>query len=166
MMDGMPPVVRRHGPLALTHLACLVLAVSEFTTLYQVKIITVTRDVSTVGAHHGYALLILAVAAAVMAVGAVRGGSRPAAFAVLAIAVAALVIALAVDLPVVDEEGTYGRDYEQARAQPAVGFYLETAGAVLLLFSAVVLLVVRPEGRTAPARPAASEPEADASSPA
>jgi cytochrome bd-type quinol oxidase subunit 1 len=143
-MRAMRPVVRRDGPLALALVACLLLIVAEFTTLYQVRIITVVKDVSTVGAHHGYALLVLAVAAAAMAYAATRGRSRPAALALLAIAVVALVIVAAVDLPVVDEEGTYGRDYEQARAQAATGFYLETAGAALLLFSAVTVLVLPP----------------------
>ncbi len=152
MMRGMPPVVRRHGPLALALLACLLLVVAEFTTLYEVRIITVVRDVTTAGSHHGFALLILAFAAAAMAYGATRGGSRPAALALVALAVAALVVILAIDLPVVDEEGTFGRDYEQARAQAATGFFLETAGAVLLLFSAVLILVLPRAERPAPRR--------------
>src|SRR3954453_10586205 len=106
----MPPAIRRHGPLALALLGCLLLAVAEFTDLYSIHVITVTVKSATVGSHHGYALLIIALAAAAMAVGATRGGSRPAAVALLVLAVAALVIALAVDLPVVDETGLYGRD--------------------------------------------------------
>jgi hypothetical protein len=145
------PLVRRNGPLALALIACALLIVAEFTDLYSIRVITVTVDSTTVGAHHGYALLIVALAAAAMAVGATRGGSRPAALALLVLAIAALVIALAVDLPVVDEEGIYGRDFEQARAQAEIGFRLETAGAILLLFSAVLTLVLPPrrdEART------------------
>src|SRR3954466_11231020 len=93
--------LRRHGPLALALVACLLLAVAEFTHLYSIRIITVTKATGTVGAHHGYALLVIAVAGAAMAVGAARGGSRPAAIALLVLAIAALVIALAVDLPAV-----------------------------------------------------------------
>ena len=140
--DGpMPPVLRRNGPLALALVACLLLAVAEFTPLYSIHVITVTVKSATVGSHHGYAMLIVALAAAAMAVGATRGGSRPAAFGLLVLAVVALVIAFAIDLPVVDDTGLYGRDFERAVAQPAIGFKLETAGAVLLLLSALVILL-------------------------
>lgn len=152
----MPPAIRRHGPLVLALLGCLLLAVAEFTDLYSIHVITVTVKSATVGSHHGYALLIVAIAAAAMAVGATRGGSRPAAVALLALAIAALVIALAVDLPVVDDTGLYGRDFEQARAQAEIGFKLETAGAIVLLLSAVAILVLGIGRRSAPerARPA------------
>ena len=74
--------------------------------------------------------------------------------------VAALLIVLLVDLPDVDAKGLYGRDYEQAEASAATGFYLETAGAILLLFAGVITAVLgarRPE----PAR-REREPVADA----
>jgi hypothetical protein len=146
----MPPAIRRHGPLFVALLGCLLLAVAEFTNLYSIHVITVTVKSATVGSHHGYALLIIAIAAAAMAVGATRGGSRPAAVALLALAAAALVIALAVDLPVVDDTGLYGRDFEQARAQAEIGFKLETAGAIVLLLGAGAILVLRaPRPRTA-----------------
>jgi hypothetical protein len=147
----MPPAIRRHGPLSLALLGCLLLAVAEFTELYSIHVITVTVKSATVGSHHGYALLVIAVAAAAMAFGAARGGSRPAAAALILLAVAALVIALAIDLPVVDDTGLYGRDFEQARAQAEIGFKLETAGAVLLLLSAVAILVLRPADEAEPA---------------
>src|SRR4051794_15725907 len=100
-MHAMPPALRRHGLLGLALLACLLLVVSEFPALYSIHVITVTVKSATVGSHHGYALLIIGVAAGLMAVGATIGGSRPAALALVALALAALVIALAVDLPVV-----------------------------------------------------------------
>ena len=56
-----------------------------------------------------------------MAFGAWRG-SRPAAFAVAVLGLAALLIVLLVDLPDVDATGLYGRDYEQAEASAATGF--------------------------------------------
>jgi hypothetical protein len=143
----MPPVVRRHGLLALALVACVLLAVAEFTDLYSIHVITVTVHSATVGSHHGYALLVIAIVAALMAAGATLGGSRPAALALVALAIAALVIALAVDLPVVDDTGLYGRDFEQARAQAEIGFKLETAGAVLLLVAGVATLVLGPRGR-------------------
>src|SRR3954451_23715975 len=115
-MRRMSHAIRRYGPLALALVACVMLAVAEFTNLYSVHVITVTVAHGTVGAHHGYALLIIALAAAGMAYGATIGGSRPAAVGLLVLAVAALVIALAIDLPVVDDEGVWGRNFERARA--------------------------------------------------
>lgn len=126
---------RSHGPLALALVACALLAAAEFTDLYSVKALAVTVHTQSVGSHHGYALLIIAAVAALMAIGATRGGSRPAAYAVVGLAVTALAIALAVDLPVVDDEGLYGRDFEQARAQAEIGFRIETAGAIALLLA-------------------------------
>src|SRR3954454_13786656 len=143
----MPPAIRRHGPLSLALLGCLLLAVAEFTDLYSIHVIAVTVKSATVGSHHGYALLIIALAAGAMAFGAVRGGSRAAAIARLALPVAALVIALAIDLPFVDDTGLYGRDFEQARAQAEIGFKLATAGAIVLLGGAVLMLVSGPTRR-------------------
>jgi hypothetical protein len=126
----------------------------------------VTKPGVGVGSHHGYALLIIAVVAALMALGAWRG-SRPAAIAVAALGIAALLIVLLVDAPDVDATGLYGRDYEQARAAADTGFRLETVGAILLLFSGVVTSVlgqfaarkpVEPPGRLGP-RPGSLLPD-------
>jgi hypothetical protein len=133
--------VLRHVLLALTLAACLLLAVAEFTDLNHIEILTVTRSGVGVGGHHGYALLIIGVVAAAMALGAWRG-SRPAAFAVAVLGVAALLIVLIVDAPDVDATGLYGRNYEQARAVADTGFRLETIGAILLLFAGVVTSVL------------------------
>jgi hypothetical protein len=145
-------VLRRSLFPALALAGCLALLVAEFLDLYSIHVITVTVETGTVGGHHLYALAIVAVAAAAMILGAVRGGSRPAALALVALAVLALVIVLAVDLPVVDDTGLYGRDYEQARAQAETGFYVETAGAVLLLLGAVGLAVLGAGGARATGR--------------
>jgi len=138
--------VLRSALLAAALLACLLLAIAEFTDLNEIRIITVTEEGVGVGSHHGYALLIIALASAVMALGAHRG-SRPAAFALAALGVAALIVVLAVDLPDVDATGLYGRDYEQAESQAAIGFYLETAGAILLLVAGVLTAVLGPSLR-------------------
>jgi hypothetical protein len=135
--------VLRHVLLVLTLVACVLLAVAEFTDLNHIVIVTVTKPGVGVGGHHGYALLIIAVVAAVMALGAWRG-SRPAAIAVAALGIAALLIVLLVDAPDVDATGLYGRNYEQARAVADTGFRLETVGAILLLFSGVVTSVLGP----------------------
>jgi hypothetical protein len=144
--------VRRFGPLALALAGCGLLAIGEFSRLYEIKVITVVVHHATVGSHHGYALLVIAGLAAVLAFGAALGRSRPAAAALVVLAVAALAIALAVDLPVVNDTGLYGRNYEQAHAQAGSGFYLETAGAVVLLLGAVSALVLAPSRRALLAR--------------
>jgi hypothetical protein len=149
--------VLRPALFALAVVACVLLAVAEFLDLNSIRIITVTEEGIGVGSNHNYALLIIAVVAAVMAYGAFRG-SRPAAVALAVLGVAALLIVLLVDLPEVDEEGLYGRDYERAEAQAESGFYVETAGAILLLFSGVLTAVFG--GRPAEPRPA-REPAAD-----
>lgn len=135
--------------LVLALVACALLVVAEFTDLYSIRVITVTKKTAEVGAHHGYALLLVAVAAAFVAVVAQRTGSGLAAAALLALGVVALVIVLTVDLPVLDDTGVYGRDYESATAETGIGFKLETAGAVLLLFSAVTMVAFRPSAATA-----------------
>lgn len=148
----------RHGLLALALIACLLLAVAEFTYLNQIQILTVTRHGVKTGGHNGYSLLIIGVVGALMAVGAWRG-SRPAAFAMAALGLAALLIVLLVDAPDVKATGLYGRDFEQARASASVGFRLETIGAILLLFAGVLTSVVGTWSRSARARVA---PEAAA----
>lgn len=144
----------RIGPLVMALAGCVLLIVAEFMPLLEIRVITVVKETRTAGAHHGYALLVIALAAAFMAWGANVGGSRPAAFALLGLAIAALVVVLAVDLPKVDDAGLTRELYEQAQASPREGFYLESLGAVLLLLGAAATLVL---GRPAPpaARPAA-----------
>lgn len=122
---------------------CGLLVAGEFSTLYDVKVITVIKDTQGVGDNHGYALLIIAIAAAVMTFGATVGGSRPAGFALLALAVAGLAIALIIDLPNIDKTGLC-EAYESCETRPQSGFYLETLGAVLLLLASVGILVFRP----------------------
>lgn len=159
----------RHLLLALTIAACVLLAVAEFTDLYSIRTEGLGEVLKTgsAGGHHGYALLIVGVFAAVMAVGAWRG-SRPAAYAVAALGLAALLIVLIGDAPDLDETGKLGEEYE-ARAQGEIGFKLETAGAILLLFAGVITSVLQPtaggsrpdsrrrpgrrRGDSAPARP-------------
>lgn len=136
-------VLRRFGPLVLALIGCAVLVVAEFSDLYSIR----TRGVGdqltarNAGPQHGYALLIIAIAAALLAFGALRGGSRPAAGGVVALSLVALLIGLAVDLPDLDETGKFGQAYD-AVARGEVGFRLEITGAVLLLLAGVLMLVV------------------------
>ena len=136
--------ILRLGPLVLALAGCVLLVAAEFSTLTSVQVITVRKGSITGGEHHTYALAIIAVAAALMAWAATVGGSRPATWALLALAAAALGVVLLVDLPAVSEEGLVGTLYEQAKASPEIGFYLESAGAVVLFFAGVARLVLGP----------------------
>jgi hypothetical protein len=125
------------------------LAAAELTTLYEVRVVTAVPAGGTfsTGGHHGYALGVIAVAIVPMTFGAVLGGSRPAAIALLVLAAAALAIALAVDLPDVHETGLIGRTYDAARAEPRAGLYLEIAGGCTALAGSALILLARPRGR-------------------
>jgi len=138
-----PAPLVRYGLLLLLLAGAFLLVIAEFTTLYEVRAITALLETEKAGPHHNYALLIVGIALVPMAVGAVLGGSRPAAFAVLALAVVALGVALLLDRPDVDQTGLT-RTYESAEASPKAGFYLESLGAVLALIGAVGTLVLRP----------------------
>jgi hypothetical protein len=157
---GMLGTLRRLGPLGLSLAGSVLLVAAEFFRLYEVKVITVTVASQTVGAHHRYALLVIGVAALALAVLATR--YWPPSIALVLLGAAALVVVLAFDLPIVDDTGLYGKNYEQAAAQAGPGFYLETLGAVLLLLGAVAMAVFGPARA---ARPAATrEPVAPAAS--
>jgi hypothetical protein len=128
--------------------AALLIA-ADFSTLYDVRVVTAVPEGGSfsAGGHHGYALGVMAVGIVVMTLGAVLGGSRPAAFAVLALAAAALAIALAIDLPDVHETGLIGRTYDAAQAEPRAGLYLEIAGGCAALVGAALIVLARPGGR-------------------
>jgi hypothetical protein len=125
------------------------LVAAEFSTLYDVRVVTAVPEGGSfsTGDHHGYAQAVIAVAIVVMAAGAVLGGSRPAAVAVLVLAVGSLAIALLVDLPDVRKTGLIGRTYEAAVAEPRAGLYLEIAGACAALLGGVLILLARPAPR-------------------
>src|SRR3954452_16499286 len=120
--------------LALVGLCgAVLLIVSEFTTVTHVKVITVVLPGSSVSGfdQNDGAMLILGIAALPMLLGAALGASRPAMAAVALIGLIGLLIALVGDLPDVTKVGTIQRErYEDAKAEPQIGFYLETLGAV------------------------------------
>jgi hypothetical protein len=148
----------------------IALAVSEFSTIASVHIsqgsCEVINDSDPALAdrcelsgfeRHGGALLLLALLAALMGLGAGLGGSRPAAFALLATGVVTLGIALLVDLPQTDREGLVrGFDaYSNARGEAGTGFYLELlAGAALAAAGALRLWRPGPRPPAPPPRAA------------
>jgi hypothetical protein len=124
--------------------AAVLLVVAEFSTIsYRTIGIGACSDrVSASVCHttghesHSFALLVLAPLALVMGWGAVVGRSRAASVALAAVGVAVLVIALAIDLPKLDDK----RGLEVLYAPPVLGhtgsaFKVELTGGVLLLLA-------------------------------
>ena len=155
----MPASLPRLGLLLFLLAGAAMLVVAEFSPLYEVRAITAVLETEKAGSHHNYALLIIGIAIVPMTLGAVLGGSRPAAVACLVLALVAVGVTLLVDRPDVDETGLT-RSYESAKASPKTGFYLESLGSVLALIGAVGTLVLRPGASRAPEprrRPRASD---------
>jgi hypothetical protein len=127
-------------------LAAVVLLVSaELTTVFEVTVgsLEVVKRSATGGENHGYGLLIIAVVAAAMALPALRGARAPA-VALLALGAAALVIAMAIDLPDTRGSGQLPEAlaYEDAQARAGTGFGLELAGGALLCVAGGLLLAL------------------------
>jgi hypothetical protein len=126
--------------------------VAEFTELYQVHTSASATPVRTVGTGHNdsYALIPLAVLAALLGIGVFRAGSRPALLAIGLVGLVALLIALLGDLPDANATGLVGSaatHYVSATSTPSAGLYLETLGAVVLIATCVLgfLGLGRPE---------------------
>lgn len=131
---------------------CLLLA--TFATVIEIKVGTTTKvpghDTHLSGwDRHGPALALIALFAAAMIAGSVRG-ARPAMAALAVLGLVALLIAVVGDVPDLNATGFIGEVYEDAAAGPKAGFYLETLGGVLLLLSGG-LLVALPAGGAATA---------------
>jgi hypothetical protein len=120
------------------------LILSEFATVTHVEVITVVlpNSARTGFDQNSGAMLILGLVALPMLYGAARAGSRPAMLAVAVIGLIAFLIAILGDLPDVTQAGLIFRQrYEDAKAQPQIGFYFEVAGAVLLFLSAGLMFL-------------------------
>ncbi len=115
--------------------------------------------------RNGGAFILLALLAAVMAFGAARGDSRPAAIALVVIGALVLAWALFVDLPVTDETGAIGRNFEGAEAAAGPGLTLEILGGVLIAAAGLVALLTRPSHsggpKSSPAPPPRPAPRRD-----
>jgi hypothetical protein len=91
--------------------------------------------------RHSIAFVLLGLLAFAMAFGAGPGRSRPAALALVAIGLIVLGVALLSDLPVSDDTGAIGRDFEGATASAGSGLWLEAvAGALAVAAGALRLL--------------------------
>ena len=142
----------RYAPLVPLVAGALLLIVAEFLTVREIVVVTVVPPdgTDTGGSLHLYALGVLGLAMLPMAYGAVVRGARPAAVALVVLAVVACAIVLFVDRPGLDDAGIFARTYDQAQAQPATGFYLESLGAALALIGAVAALALTPRPRVTP----------------
>jgi hypothetical protein len=135
------------------------LVVAEFTPLLTVHSTAYGAPVQTegTGAHQSYALIPVAVLAAVLTIVAVRSRSRAALLAVGVLGLVALGIALLGDLPDAQATGFVGNPQAltPASSSPSTGLYLETLGAIVLLITAGAGLLMpahprqRPSGRPA-----------------
>ena len=139
-------MIARRAGAAVAGVAVVLLVAAELTTVYEVTVggLEVVKRSETGGENHGYALLVVAVVAAFMTFGAVAGGARPPAIALVALGVVALAVALAVDGPDTRGSGDLPESlaYEDARARAGAGFGLELAGGVLLVAAGGVLLAL------------------------
>jgi hypothetical protein len=153
--------VVRYAPLVPLVAGALLLIVGEFLTAREIVAVTVIPPggTETGGALHGYALGVIGLAILPMSFGAVVRSARPAAVALLVLALAACAIVVFVDRPVLDDTGLIGRTYDLAEARAATGFYLQSLGAGLALVGAVAALTLVPRtARPRPARPSVSRP--------
>jgi hypothetical protein len=116
-------------------IAALLLVVAEFTTLYQVHLATKLIPIQSVsaGTHNSYAMIPIAVLAALLGFVAWRSGNRLALLGIGVLGVVALVIALAHDLPDTHAVGLADNNRVSATTTPQAGLYVETLGAVLLI---------------------------------
>ena len=126
---------------ALGALGALLLVISTFLPLYKIGTEMATLDSFTGLEHHSIAMLLLGLAAVPMLLGTLRG-AKPAMFALAALGILALVIAVTVDLPAALDEGLVAETYEGASAEPAAGFFVETAAGVLLLLAGGMALLL------------------------
>ena len=124
--------------------AALLMVLAEVSNLYAIEVDTATcsdlADVdladkceTTGGEQHSFALALIAILTAVMAVGAGLGGSRPAGFALLGAGVIVLLITLLGDLPDTTKTGEVGSNFTSAQAEKGAGFWFELVAGVLAL---------------------------------
>jgi hypothetical protein len=93
--------------------------------------------------RNGGSFLLVAGLMALMGWGAGFGRSRPAAGALVALGVFVLAWALLVDLPVTDETGALGSNFEGARGRAGIGLTLEIAAGLLAVGAGALRLRAR-----------------------
>ena len=152
---------------AAAFIGAAILVVSDFTTLFKVHTEAgVTVPNGSVKGHdnHSYSMLVLGLAALPLAYWATRYGSRAAMTGLAGLGLIAVVIAVGFDLSDATGTNTLARTFEDATASPAVGFYLETLGAALLIISGGggLVLTAPDRGPRRPGPEAGADADADA----
>jgi hypothetical protein len=150
-----PPTGRRAGAiLTLALVAALLLLMAEFTTIASVSVegesCEVVNDASPELAdrcslsgweRHGGALILLALLTLGAGLAARRGTSAAVGAILLAIGAVTLGLTLIGDLPVTNDTGAIGIDFEGATGSAGLGFYLELMGGVLCLIAGALGLI-------------------------
>jgi hypothetical protein len=154
----------RPGPVAgalavLLSLSALLLVYSQFQDLFKIVspdgvVLDAPRAVRDGIDQHGWALVVLAMAAAGGGVLAWASGQPLPAWGAVVIAVIALVITLGFDFPDATSEGLTGAGKELGEAEPAVGLWLQLGASAGLLVASVALALVvgRSKARSAERR--------------
>lgn len=128
---------------------CAMLAASEFMTTFELNGAPgQTFELQKASDQHHYALLVLAAFALIALVIAVASGSQPAAIAVAAAGVVALLLFLLIDLPDAGKVGTLDdprQSFFNAEADPALGFWIELCGALVLAICGAALATLSPD---------------------
>jgi len=134
-------------------LGAVLLVMAEFMPLLRIHSSASQSVVDTVstGSHHSYALIPIALLAALLTWAVWRSQSRLALLATGLVGVVALLIALLGDLPDAQATGLIGSEtthFALASSTPAVGLYIETLGAIVLLITAAggLLFLAGPGG--------------------
>ena len=136
-------------------LGALLLLVSQFTALYHVHAATSSAAIKTVGtgANHAWAPIPIALLAAALAFAVYRKRSRAALVALVVLGIVTLLIALLGDLPDAHATGIVGSgasQYSEGTSTPSAGLYMETLGAIVLLISGGVGLLLLGAPRRSP----------------
>jgi hypothetical protein len=122
---------------AVAGVLCLIVA--TFSTIIEITVGTTSKIAGW--DRHSISLVLIGLFALLMTAGALRG-ARPAMAAIAVAGIAVLLIALIGDLPDVHKTGVIGELYDNARANPKIGYYLETLGGALLLLAGGGLLLL------------------------
>jgi hypothetical protein len=139
-------------------IAGLMMIVAEFTTVTSVDVAhgscEVINDADPSLAdrcalsgleRHGGALILIGLLALLMAWGAGLGHSRPAGIALALAGGIVLAIGLLSDLPVTDDTGAIGRNFEGAKAQVGIALYLELIAGALAVLAGLTRVLRGPE---------------------
>ncbi len=135
------------GFLIAACIGALLIVVSQFTALYQLHSATSSVPIKSVGtgANHAWAPIPLALVAVLLAFAAYRSGSRVALAALALLGVVTLLIALIGDLPDAHATGLIGSgapQYVDGTSTPSAGLYMETLGAIVLVITGGVGLLL------------------------